>query len=526
MEKNKIILLLEIGLILIFLLFIGSAIVVNPFLGDINMIDEGQFGAWVRHMLAGEYLYIDTYSAYGPLYIFPLYLAAKVFGPSVFLIRIIYLVIFVLIAVLAIKLILEKLKINSLTQWITILVLLLIPNLGLRQGIGLISIFTLYLALNSRKKLLGFLAGVFLGISFLVSVDTGIFASLTCLGYIFFTSITAKDVYQYIKKLTLYALGLFVVFILFYAWSNYEGWFASFIANTFTDLSIYSSMALPNGKSFPNAISLMPQSFSIFLWIKFILSKEMLLYWLIFLYIISFLFLVVRFLMGRWKTEDTLLSLIAFFGFLLSTVLIGRYGHFAFTLAPGIVILSYFVNCLLSEYKKTDDKMTKLLSLLLVVLIAGFVVRVVSVYRPQFVNIFSIPSSIFSTENNPSFVGDVRLSDKQKEEIITIQDFVWRNTRRGDKVFFLGNEPMMYLLVDRDNPTRYDLPEVANTKQKRLEVLNDIRKDRTKFIIYNRNSWAVDEIDNFRRIPELAEYMQENYHKSTYSSFDIYILRN
>ena len=74
MEKNKIKIVIEYLVILFFLFFIGSSLVINPFFGEINVIDEGQFGAWMRHMLHGEFLYNDTYSEYETLYIYPFYL--------------------------------------------------------------------------------------------------------------------------------------------------------------------------------------------------------------------------------------------------------------------------------------------------------------------------------------------------------------------------------------------------------------------------------------------------------------------
>src|SRR3989304_5377037 len=86
MEKNKKSLLISLLIILVAFL-IGPTYTSSPFLGNINLIDEGQFGAWVNHMSHGKYLFKDIYLTYGPLYVYPLYLVFKIFTPSAFIIR-------------------------------------------------------------------------------------------------------------------------------------------------------------------------------------------------------------------------------------------------------------------------------------------------------------------------------------------------------------------------------------------------------------------------------------------------------
>src|SRR5689334_9248614 len=91
-----------------FLYFIGSVGFISPILGDINLIDEGQFGAWIAHMLHGKLLYKDIYAAYGPLYIYPLYLLSKIFGQSAYLIRVVYIVVNTYLSLIIVWLVLKK----------------------------------------------------------------------------------------------------------------------------------------------------------------------------------------------------------------------------------------------------------------------------------------------------------------------------------------------------------------------------------------------------------------------------------
>src|SRR5258706_14777035 len=104
-KKTLVVFLLESLFFALFLFFVGSAIVNNPILGDINFIDEGQFGAWVTHLLHGQYLYKDVYAAYGPFYIYPLLFASKIFGQSIFLIRLIYMSLSTFLSLMILRLI-------------------------------------------------------------------------------------------------------------------------------------------------------------------------------------------------------------------------------------------------------------------------------------------------------------------------------------------------------------------------------------------------------------------------------------
>jgi predicted nucleic acid-binding protein len=80
----------------------------------------------------------------------------------------------------------------------------------------------------------------------------------------------------------------------------------------------------------------------------------------------------------------------------------------------------------------------------------------------------------------------------------------------------------MYLVADRVSPSRFNLPEVINSKAKRYELINDLERSKTKYIIYNTSSWDVDGVSNMERLPEVMHYISENYTKTINSGFVIY----
>lgn len=523
MEKKQIILFVtESVVILLFLLFIGSGLVVSPFFGGINMIDEGQFGGWIAHMIHGKHLYKDVYAAYGPLYIYPLYGLSKLFGPSVFLIRIVYIILNTFLAVLIARVALRTLRVSFGLEIFALAMLLVVPGFGMRQGMGLLAIILSFYAMKERRLVWSVASGVAIASSFLVSSEIGIFTTITCGLLFIYKLITDEKIQDILRKLYLIVLSVCIIFLLFFLWANGEGWFHAYLQTILDDFQTYSGIALPNGQNFPNALQLMPQSPSVVSWVKFIVSQKLLLYWLFFFYLVTFLFLFVRLALRKSKQTDLLIFLIAVYGFFLSMILIGRYGHFPFTLSPVFIIFAYYLNTLINIFIVSKKRTEKFFSAILIVIICLFSARVISIYRPHFSKVLSLPQAFVSTKNSPKYVGNVTISSSQTKAILTLQNFIDKNTKLTDAVFFFNNEPMMYLLVNRDNPTRYDLPEVAITKEKRLEMLNDLIKNRTRYIIDDTQAWSVDNVSNRQRLPEVYEYMQKVYNKRRLDNFIIY----
>ncbi|MDP3941905.1 MAG: hypothetical protein Q8Q49_06380 [bacterium] len=523
MEKKQIILLLiEVFCIFFFLFFIGSGIVSSPIYGDINVIDEGQFGAWVSHMLRGEHLYKDTYAAYGPLYIYPSYVLSKLFGPSLFLIRIVYIVCSVFFALVIVRLLMHTLRIRYPLQIFTVLLLLIIPGVGMRQGIGLLTILLCFIAVKGMRFRWFIAAGLSLGCSFLISTEIGIFSTVIC-GLLFFIElIAAKKPLIILRRFALFIFSLVFLLSLFFHWADREGWFFYYFSSTLDDLVTYSGINLPIGKNFPNALVLIPQSWSIIKWVKYIVSKELLLYWIYFFYIITFCFLFIRTVLRKAKGDDLLIFLISLYGLLLSMILIGRSGHFSFTLAPVFIIVAFFLNQLMPLLSHGRSRYEKFFMIFFTAILILFSVRIASIYYPHFPKVLLLPSAIMSDKNNPKYVGPIFISAPQAKSFFTIQNFIEKNTLPTDAVFFIGNEPVMYLIVNRSNPARFDIPEVASIKEKRLEIVNNLTRDKTKYIIDDSQAWSADEVSNWQRLPEVRSYILKNYTPRRLENFTIY----
>src|SRR6185369_6438986 len=336
----------------------------------------------------------------------------NIFPPTVFLIRIVYIVLNVLFAVGIVQIILRELKFSYRLQLMCITLLFIIPDFGMRQGMGLLSLLFIYKAVEKNNLFRSIMAGAILALTFLTSSDMGIFALLISIFYLTYGAIKTNHIQEFLKKILLIFLSYLFVFFIFYLWSNSEGWFFAYIHTILSDIRIYSSIDTAIGRSFPNAFYLMPHALSVIQWIKYIVSQQMLLYWVYLFYIISFMYFLIKILLNKFKKEDHLVLIITIFGFLLSTILIGRTGHINFTLAPVFILFVYFLRELILKFYQSKNA-DKSLSFSFIVLILFFSLRFISIYRPHFIKILSIPHAIADKKAELAFVGPIAISQKQ-----------------------------------------------------------------------------------------------------------------
>lgn len=510
---KKKIALIEILLIILLPIIFGSLLFVTPYFGDLNLIDEGQFAAWANHMLHGKLMYRDMYISYGPLFAYPVFLVFKLFGPSAFMVRLIFLTISTILGAFMVWLVVKELRISRVIKFIILLSILIMPGINIRLGLVFLEIFFLIKSYSSKRLLWDFFLGVFGVVTFLISEDTGIYSFGIIFLYYVCLLTFSSNLQQAVKKILFALSGILLSVSLFVFWAGKEGWLTSYFLVTKDVLLSFSGVNLPNGQKFPNPLDLYPRNFQALTWIKFLLSQSVLLYWQLLFYIGSTLYLALRFILRKFDRNDLIIGLLCLYGIFLYALLIGRMGTFFFTFSPIILIAGIYVNKLLKLQRKSNSK-SKILSKIVILVFILSLLRVLLIFRPHYLKILNLPGALVETNSIPR-LGHVSVSPAQKSYILSVQKFVNENTSSSDYVLFLADEPMMYMFVDRLNPTRFDLPFVANTIDKRLEVLQDIRAKKPKYIFENTKAWAVDGINNRQRLPELSNYIDNNYFRKT-----------
>lgn len=518
-KKEKILIVLTIVFVP---LLLGSLFFVTPWYGDINVIDEGQMGAWANHMLHGKLMYKDIYITYGPFYVYPIYAIFKIVGPEAFYIRLFYGSVGTSFGIAGLLLFISRFSLKKIIFYPLIALLIFIPGAGIRQG-AIYLFLWLILEHSKRKLFFDFLSGIVLACSFLITPEAGIIGGIIVILLYGKRLIFDKNLKNVFLSLLFFTTGLIVLSSLFAVWASSEGWLGSYINTTRDVLQSFSGSNLPNGKGFPNPLDFFIENSPSIGWIKYLVSKDMLLYYQFLLFIISFLYLVTRKLLAVFDKRDYLLFLVTMTGFIHYYSLVGRTGNFFLALTPTIIILAYFAEKLWPTVKRNGASAQLGLLILIVLVIA----RIFYIFIPSLQNLKGLIAQ-FERKHYVERLGSVAVSYDQEVYFRLIQNYVERNTASNDYVYFLSNEPIMYLLVDRVNPSRYDLSYIAHTLEKRYELLNSLKLNSPKLIFYDTVSWPVDEVSNKKRLPEIIAFINTYYAKTYIGNgrIEVYTLKD
>lgn len=493
-------------IIIILTMLLGTSSPGNFFTGDINIIDEGQFAAWANHMIHGKLLYKDIYITYGPLSIYPLYWLFKVFGPSAFLVRL-YLTLGGTIGIIASLFLMDLLKIGKRMSVFLICIFLLIPVMNLREATGLWALYFLIKSHNLKSAKLSFVAGVLSSISFLTSPDFGIFMFAVSYFHFLISFITTKKIKTVFIKSCAFVGGVMMTFLVFAIWASYGTWLKEYIYVTKDIITSISGINVPNGMNFPNPIQAF-QSDGLSGFFRFLIGHEMLLYWSLCIYFASFFYIFFSLITKKIKDQNYTFILLTIFGILTYAILLTRHGagHYFYTLPANLIISGYFLSKI-SALKKKKASIQRIA----VALILLYFARILYLNNPMIRMVINPLTYTHIPNNNPERVGFLSISENQKRKIVFFQKYIAKNTMRSDYIFLFNDEPSIYMLVDRVNPTNYDLPFIANTKEKRLEMLVSLIKNKPKYVFMDNDVWAVDGISNIMRLPEVYSYIKKNY---------------
>lgn len=480
------------------------------FTGDINLIDEGQFGAWASQMVSGKVPYKDIYITYGPLYIYPLFWLSNLFSPSAFLVRL-YLVGGSVLALISFYYIARQLRIPMWLCWVGIVSLAYVPSLSLRHFPVLLSL-AFFLSSLRRKYIY---SGVFTALSFFISPELGIFLFSIYTFTALYLAAT-KKLSAVIRNVAQFLVGVMIVTVpvLLFAYSN--GWIQAYFSTTVDLLVTFSGDNLPNGYAFPKLTELLVINNGSLSFLKSLFSSSALLYWSYLIIVYGVFYLFVKFTTRNLTTDDRKFSLVLWFAAASSLLLISRWGvgHLLFIFPFILLVLFYLAGLAFRRFIKKRSFFA--LVLLLIALL--YPIRIVSLLRTDAITRLNLLRETAAREKPLNAVGPMIISVQQEAYIRNIVDFTNKNTTEDDFIFFLSNEPMMYLLTQRKNPSRYDLPYIPITIEKRYELLNSLEAKSPKYIFYDTQSWAVDEIGNKQRVPEVYEYITKNYNKKTIAS--------
>lgn len=109
-----------------------------------------------------------------------------------------------------------------------------------------------------------------------------------------------------------------------------------------------------------------------------------------------------------------------------------------------------------------------------------------------------------------------------------VKDYIISHTSKDDKIFAFTSNPMYYYLTDRQNASRFYVSWFADPQPYTNELLNELKQNKPKLIIYSDSSWmdAPDTVSMAVRIPEVNEWILKNYLNKQVMGNTVLLLKN
>jgi hypothetical protein len=463
--------LFKFEVILLLLTFFYYLAFVNK---GLIFFDEGYFVHLAQRIFNGQVPYKDFSLAYGPTYFYILALLYKIFGPSILVGRFLSLFIGISIIIVAFF-ILNKLKINSykivVLSFLSLVSfgypLINIPNVvwaNVLLAFLLVLIYIFWLS-NNRYRFL-FLIGILLALSISCKQNIGLVLVILYTPLIFFAK--KESLIQKTKNLVILH-GTWVV--LTFAWGYYF-----FLRNNLQglfDFINYSRRFAAN-----TAFSYPPLTF---------LFQPLGFFKLLPYYLPIILFFIILYLLFRKYRDWNVLafSLTAIVGFFVSVYPQSDLLHcYPFL---GMILISFLLLPI-----KTKPKFL-VSAIVLITILAGFYLSIFGKsyrygnYYYQFDTYLNLPRT-----------QGILVTKFTAENVVRISQFINTHTSKNDYIFAYPDSPMLYFILERNNPSKDALYflRIWHFYDDKV-IISEIKDKRVKYIITD-GAYKVDtDLSNF-----------------------------
>lgn len=483
--------------------------------------EEGVVLDWAYRTINGDVYGRDYHCLYGPLMVYPLAWFLKVFGMSAVTARI-YGHMLNLIAYATVILFLYKTLRSRLTFVLSSVIFLCAFNMItvfapsttiLRIVLGVVPLFLMYFYRRSARSLFLVLAGVAAGQSVLFSQEAGICSIATVALLLVVDCFNNRDLKRVAREggvflaSTILSMSPFLV----YFWLN--GALGGFIGNIYGNPRLVSLGY--GGLPFPSFRDFVAQPLA---------GGKIFYYWVIFVYVYSLLALLPRFLLGAVDRDAQLKLALTIFGIFLFRAALGRSDEFNVFKAsvPAFLLCFLYIDQALHVLKEKCSRDIKIgysvfiaamvLSLLLVFTYSPLMKKKLVVIAGE----LQRPGAKFSVRQSGVFLPEVErtgvfVDEATAKRVRDIQAFLSIYTKPGEYVYFFPNESAYYFLLDRRNPTRFGMSYHAASREHRLQIVEDLEKNRPHYVVFNVHTWRVDRVPETIMVPEVVSYLRANY---------------
>lgn len=481
--------------------------------------EEGQFLADAQALLAGGVYARDFLCLYGPLAVYPLAFAMKLFGATVMVGRFYTYLLSVLSAAILVSTLTGTLRDRRLLAVATLVMAALFVSGGGRTGATMMRVMLGFLPLlllyrdAARGRIRPVAAGLALGASLLFSQEVGLCSLIASAGFLVLEAWQEGEWRRFAARAASVAAGCAVAILPVLAWFGGKGALARFFESIYgyPKLVTLGFGALP----FPSPAQLLSAPFS---------SGAYFPYWMIGLYVAAAIVLLLRLLLGLGDRDLRFRAALLVFGMLLFRAALGRSdeSHYFFALPPALLLVFLFLDdavsrrgasaCAALETGRGVAAGALLASLLLLLGSSGLLrgnLAAAAGEVGQVAGKFSVAPKGVALPQFPRGGGFYDAATAQ--DLVKIGAALDRHARPGESVLFFPNEAAYYFLFDRPIPTRYVHAYFAITSGHRQEMVAELERARPKVVVHTLDNWRMDDILEDVAVPEVVAYLKANY---------------
>ena len=504
--------------------------------------EQGENISWASAILSGKVLYKDTFCLYGPLMEYPLAFIMERFGETVYNARLYSLGTYMLAAAV-ISVISFATSRSRLQALLTALVILAfyfpvkqsVNATPLRMMLGILACFHIYRYAATGKRGVLFAAGIITGIAFLYSPEKGMAVLMAAAVFVgLAVLIDIKEIRLRVEEVLIFLGGFLLTLapVIYYFYSTDA--LMPFL-NNIADYSRYVMLgydSLPAPDLIANIKGFLSgrDSFKV-------LAFGIAFYLPVLIYALTLLFVGLEYLKGRLTPLDVFALMLTLYAIVTFRSALGRSDgfHLVQVYAPAFFLLSYLATLHLKH--GASRLRAVVVFVILFALPLSFVMTNFNAAAPKkFITMNTVGAAVkfspvvprgFVESSAPEMAG-IYIPPGSARTIDGLKAFKGM-IKETDEVYVFGNVPLFYFLLGKQNPTRYDYPYWAVTKEIQREIIGDLKRKRPLYMLYKMD--RVDMVDNiqpFLRLPLLYGFLMENYSlesRVTFPGFKVYVIK-
>lgn len=520
--------------------------------GFIDYLEEGKELACINELFYGKIPHKDMFTLFGPLNVYLGAFSMLVFGKSLAALRgyfyfgnIITLVTGYFIGrrlcgfrffayAIAFALIVETFHPFWATRWG-----------GLRFGFGLAAILCAINFFKEEKNLWAFLSGIFVAVTFLTTMDTGILSLVAISSALcFYVAFNFKKFKTFkLKGITLFFVGILVILVPFVFYFVFKGAFLPYV-NMLTAIAKYHLRLCAQGRINLWA-SLRPTQVFTFNF-KYI--------FLILLYIYSIIYLILSIFKKRLYWKHYCILCLSIYGILMykTAMRVIQGPQFQMALQPAIILGFIFLEdifkqiLILKQHITIKGNLIKFMALMLIfILMLCFAVfsekrfyrdlkewfwyqRRKDHMMPVYGVAIPFPQLRLSTLKIERAKGIV-VPLKQAEDIEAVTRYITSITQPNEAIFTFPEQGIFNFFADRPVVGKFPIASLALiNKEYQLELIQSLKQKRPKYVILGKRlsnlAMAIDSKEEL--FPEITKFIKEHYVLlRSFHTIDIYSLK-